>query len=80
MVISAVKIVANNAGCLCNFTVKGNIYNTVAFNWNVYKNKGRKCSNISVKKYQNKPMFGCKSSWLNLKRKNIFQHENYRYH
>lgn len=29
--------------------------------------RARKCSNISMKKYQNKPVFGCRSGTVNLK-------------
>lgn len=39
----------------------------VAFIWKENKNNGRKCSNISVKKYQKSPIFGCRSRWLRLK-------------
>lgn len=49
--------------------VNGTRYSTVAFIWNENKNNGRKCSNISVKKYQNSPIFGCRSRWLRLKLK-----------
>lgn len=61
IVPKAIKIVAKNTGCLCNLIVNGTKYKIVAFNWNVNKNNVRKCSNISVKKYQNNPIFGCKS-------------------
>ena len=37
-----------------------------AFIWKVHKKNVRKWSNISVKKYQNKPMFGVSSGTVNL--------------
>lgn len=58
--VNANKMVAKNTGCLCNLIVNGIKYSTV-FSWNVYRNNVRKCSNISVKKYQKRPMFGCRS-------------------
>jgi hypothetical protein len=51
---------------------RGTVYIT-ALIWNTHIKKIRKCSNISVKKYQNTPMFGVRSGTVRLKIKQIFQ-------
>lgn len=65
--VNANKLVANNNGSRRRRTLNGITYNTDAFSWKAQTNSARKCSNISVKKYQNKPMFGFKSRTFNLK-------------
>jgi hypothetical protein len=53
-----------------NLIERGTVYIT-ALIWNTHIKKIRKCSNISVKKYQNTPMFGVRSGTVRLKIKNI---------
>ncbi len=43
--------------------------------WNTQMKKVRKCSNISVKKYQKTPMFGARSGTDKLKQNLRFTHE-----
>ena len=48
-----------------SFTANGTVYRN-AFIWNTQMKNTRKCSNISVKKYQNTPKFGVRSGTLSL--------------
>lgn len=64
--VNIIKLVANNTGSFLNLIDKGTKYKNVTFIWKAEMKRARKCSNISVKKYQNRPMLGCKSGISNL--------------
>lgn len=69
IVVRVMKTVASSTGSLLKRSVSGTTYTTKALIWKAHTNSRRKCSNISVKKYQNKPMFGFKSGTVNLETK-----------
>lgn len=60
------KLTVSNNGSLRNLIANGIKYNTVPLIWNEYMNSVLKWSNISMKKYQNNPIFGCKSGTVSL--------------
>lgn len=67
IVIRDSKLTVSSNGSLRNLIDNGIKYNIVALIWNEYINSVLKWSNISMKKYQNSPIFGCKSGTVKLK-------------